>query len=429
MLFCLGLFAILVYETVFASVCSQTFTEAPGHIEAISRRYKRLGHTRCQYLIRAPAHTTIMLNFTHLYDEGARVLCLPEVRIIEVWSHHKESQMGVLCPAHHNFQGPQVFQSRASLLRVTYEWPPNMESGFSLYFKFQKISKGKSVSGLHIVIIVIAIVLMLGLIMCIVSHYKMGAWSWHERWGRPPNPSEPQSLLQVTPLQHLSQSQHTHTHAPHSPVHTHAPHSPVLYTPDNIEQRQQLELVSLQNQHVRQKSVQMDFNLGLPPIITLPDGEEFQYNSSKSIHIQGPSQDNEIIRTWIKPPPNRIVPEDENPLSYRSNSVSLLSKPSTPPVLRTSDTNFLVKHSNNASVAVNDDIHRNFYTYVEGGSNSFPTTQPRSPNTRNTTSKSLDSRSNSGRRMKSFFDLMSPLPRYCNLTTNQDQSSGSSGGV
>ncbi|XP_076358368.1 uncharacterized protein LOC143250989 isoform X2 [Tachypleus tridentatus] len=420
MLFCLGLFAILVYETVFASVCSHTFTEAPGHIEAISRRYKRLGHTRCQYLIRAPPYTTIMLNFTHLYDEGARSLCLPEVRIIEVWSHQKESQMGVLCPAHHNFQGPQVFQSRASLLRVTYKWPPNMESGFSLYFKFQKISKGKSVSGLHIVIIVIAIVLMLGLIMCIVSHYKMGAWSWHERWGRPPDLSEPQSLLQVSPVQHLSQSLHNHTHTPHSPV---------LYTPDNIEQRQQLELVSLQDQHVRQKSVQMDFNLGLPPIITLPDGEEFHYNSSKSLHTQGPNQDNEIIRTWIKPPPNRIVPEDENHLSYCSNSVSLLSKPSAPPVMRTSDTNFLVIHSNNTNVAINDGIHRNFYTCAEEGSNSFPTPQPRLPNTRGTTSNSLDSRSHSCRRMKSFFDLMNPLPHYCNLTTNQDQSGGYSGGV
>ncbi|XP_076333560.1 uncharacterized protein LOC143237817 isoform X3 [Tachypleus tridentatus] len=416
MLFCLGLFAILVYETVFASAeCSQNFTESPGHIRAVASRYNRLGHTRCQYLFHAPAHNSIMLNFTHLYDEGARAMCLPEVRIIEIWPHQRESQMGVLCPAHHNFQAPQVFRSRASFLRVTYEWPADMESGFSLYFKFQKTAK---VSGIQIVIIVITVVLMLGLITCIISHYKMGAWSWREGWGRSPSLSEPQSLLQVTPPQDVSPSQHNYTPAPHSSV---------LYTTDNVEERQRLELVSLQDQHIRQQSVQMDFNLGLPHTITLPDGEEFPYNSSKSLHLQDPNQDNEIIRSWIKPPPNRIVSEGESPPPYRSNSVSLLSKPSTPPVLRTSDINPLVIRSN--SVSVNINVPNNHFSYQQESCNSSSTPHCRTTNTRDATSSSLNNRCNSGGRMQSFFNLVDPPPRYCDLTTNQDHSNGSPSGV
>lgn len=68
MLFCLGLFAILLYDTVFANaVCSQTFDEAPGHIEAFSLFYHQLGHRRCEYLILAPLDSSIWLNFTTIY--------------------------------------------------------------------------------------------------------------------------------------------------------------------------------------------------------------------------------------------------------------------------------------------------------------------------------------------------------------------------
>ncbi|XP_022239935.1 protein TMEPAI-like isoform X2 [Limulus polyphemus] len=269
-----------------------------------------------------------------------------------------------------------------------------------------------TVSVIQIVIIVIAVVLMLGLITCIISHYKMGLWSWREGWGRPSfNPSEPQSLLQVNPSQNLPSLEHNYTPAPHSSI---------LYSSDNVEEHQRREVFSQHDRQIRQQAMQMDITLGLPATITLPDGEEFPYNSLKSIHLQDYCQDNEILRTWIKPPPNRTVFEEESPPHYQSNSFILLSKPA---VLQNSNITPLVIHSNRISLDFNACFPNNQCSYVQEPCNSMLHSNVRIPNmmaTRDTTGGSSDSRDISSK-TQSFFTASDPPPFYSDLTISQNQ--------
>lgn len=284
----------------------------------------------------------------------------------------------------------------------------------SLIFKLQPASV--KVSVLQIVIIVIAVVLMLGLITCIIGHYKMGLWSWREGWGRPSsNHSEPQSLLQVNPSQNLPSLEHNYTPAPHSSI---------LYSPDNVEEHQRREVASQHDWQIRQQAMQMDITFGLPATITLPDGEEFLYNNSKSIHLHDSCQDNEILRTWIRPPPNRTVFEEESPPYYQSNSCLLLSKPA---VLQNSNISPLVIHSNRGSLDFNACFPNNKYSYVQEPCNSILRSNvgiPKMVATGDTRSVSLDS-SNVSSKTRSFFTSSDSPPFYGDLTVsrNQDLSS------
>ncbi|XP_037094871.1 uncharacterized protein LOC119114917 [Pollicipes pollicipes] len=54
------------------------------------------------------------------------------------------------------------------------------------------------------------------------------------------------------------------------------------------------------------QSVQRDTELGLPPALPLPDGEEFP-QSANHIHIRTAEQEKEIYQACIRPPPNRTV--------------------------------------------------------------------------------------------------------------------------
>lgn len=72
MLFCFGLFALLLYYTVVANAeCSYTFWNSSQHIEAQSADYERQGFQRCEFLIQASAQHGVELNFTRITGFGA----------------------------------------------------------------------------------------------------------------------------------------------------------------------------------------------------------------------------------------------------------------------------------------------------------------------------------------------------------------------
>ncbi|KAF0291306.1 hypothetical protein FJT64_010567 [Amphibalanus amphitrite] len=69
-------------------------------------------------------------------------------------------------------------------------------------------------------------------------------------------------------------------------------------------------------------SAQRDSELGLPPALPLPDGEEFPH-SVNHIHIRTAEQEKEIYQAYIRPPPNRTI-------VGRQPSPSAVTSPSTP---------------------------------------------------------------------------------------------------
>ncbi|XP_076373184.1 low-density lipoprotein receptor class A domain-containing protein 4-like isoform X2 [Tachypleus tridentatus] len=177
-------------------------------------------------------------------------------------------------------------------------------------------------------IIVIGVLLNVGLLTCVISHYKMGARSWSERRGRPP-PQVPQ---------------------PQQKVYLPAPHHSVLFRRHGLLDKNRLELAAQKERHIRQQSVQTDLALDLPASVTLPDGEEYPYGSSKLLHLRNPQQESEIYRGCIRPPPNRTVLQGDGLETPLSNPVSFSSKPCSPAsVLRTIDRNPLVIPRQNVS--------------------------------------------------------------------------------
>ncbi|XP_013789475.1 uncharacterized protein LOC106473339 [Limulus polyphemus] len=156
----------------------------------------------------------------------------------------------------------------------------------------------------------------------------MGARSWSEGRGRPP----PQTFLQVPQPQH-------HRHQLYLP----APHHSVLFRQQGLQDKKRLELAAQQERQIRQQSVQTDLALDLPASVTLPDGEEHPYGSSKLLRLRNPQQESEIYRGCIRPPPNRTVLQGDGLETYHSKPACFSSKPCAPAsVLRTIDRNPLV---------------------------------------------------------------------------------------
>lgn len=123
-----------------------------------------------------------------------------------------------------------------------------------------------------------------------------------------------------------------------------------MYTPATVQERQRLEAGAHQDHLVRLHSVQTDLALNLPHSIALPDGEEGPRCDVKMLKLQDPEQHAEITRSFIRPPPNRTVPDSNCLPPFRSNSVGLLQKPSTPPLTQT-DATVLVTRSHSVSNA------------------------------------------------------------------------------
>ncbi|XP_015919056.1 protein TMEPAI isoform X2 [Parasteatoda tepidariorum] len=160
-----------------------------------------------------------------------------------------------------------------------------------------------TLSAVQILLIVITILFAVGLITCVLSHYKMGARSWSDQRNRQ--------------LQTTRQPQQQYT----TPVNT-----SVMYSPATVQERQRLESGAHQDQLVRLHSIQTDLALNLPHSIALPDGEEGPHCDSKLLKLHNPDQHAEITRSFIRPPPNRTVPDGNTIPPFRSNSVG--QKPS-----------------------------------------------------------------------------------------------------
>ncbi|GIY61809.1 hypothetical protein CEXT_559241 [Caerostris extrusa] len=186
------------------------------------------------------------------------------------------------------------------------------------------------VSAVQIFIIVITVLFAVGIITCVLSHYKMGARSWSDQRNR----QQPSARQQPCP----QQRQYTYSLTPRS----------MMYTPATVQERQRLEAGAHHDHMVRLQSVQTDLAMNLPHSVTLPDGEEGPRNDTKLLKLQDPEQHAEITRSFIRPPPNRTVPDGNSLPPYRSNSVGLLQKPAMPP-LTVTDTTVLVARSHSVS--------------------------------------------------------------------------------
>lgn len=188
------------------------------------------------------------------------------------------------------------------------------------------------VSAVQIFIIVITVLFAVGIITCVLSHYKMGARSWSDQRNRQQASTRQQPCPQ--------QQQYTYSLTPTT--------ASMMYTPATVQERQRIEAGAHQDHLVRLHSVQTDLALNLPHSITLPDGEEGPRCDTKLLKLQDPEQHAEITRSFIRPPPNRTVPDSNSLPPFRSNSVGLLQKPTTPP-LTVTDTTVLVTRSHSVS--------------------------------------------------------------------------------
>ncbi|XP_064214564.1 protein TMEPAI isoform X2 [Tribolium castaneum] len=89
------------------------------------------------------------------------------------------------------------------------------------------------------------------------------------------------------------------------------------------------ELAATRDRQVRLHAVHTDIAINLPPNIAMPDGEEQHPFTSSRLHIRDPEQESEIHQKCIRPPPNRTVLESESPPPYRSSSAGLLGSSSS----------------------------------------------------------------------------------------------------
>ncbi|XP_046659503.1 protein TMEPAI-like [Homalodisca vitripennis] len=136
-----------------------------------------------------------------------------------------------------------------------------------------------------VAVLAVLLVTTLGLITCVVSHYKGTVRPCH-----PPAPATP-----IT--------------------------TPMLALQAGMER----DLGAQRDRQIRLHSVHTDLELDLPPSIALPDGEEIPYGSSTRLHIRDSEQESEIYQKCIRAPPNRTVFDGESPPPYRSSSAGLLS--------------------------------------------------------------------------------------------------------
>ncbi|OWF51055.1 uncharacterized protein LOC110449695 isoform X2 [Mizuhopecten yessoensis] len=198
MLFCFGLFALLLYNTVVANgcsncsqmprrvcterraVCSFTYSRK-DRIQALSLEYQHKGYAKCLYTIQAPSNTYIELNFTDLIgfqphfgpasstdpnfhlpnsQSSASTLlssssplssssslpvsakaehCLPPELVISLFTegHRSHSKTFRFCKTN-NFKTPRVFHFNVNSLQIVYIWEENVHSGFSLDIDFHQ---------------------------------------------------------------------------------------------------------------------------------------------------------------------------------------------------------------------------------------------------------------------------------------------------
>ncbi|XP_075532344.1 uncharacterized protein LOC142565013 isoform X1 [Dermacentor variabilis] len=143
----------------------------------------------------------------------------------------------------------------------------------------------------------------LGLVACIVSHYRMGARSWSERRSRPA-PHDPQ------PYQHVLLP----------------PVQSALYSSASAAERQRAALAAARDAQVRAASVRADLALELPPTVALPE----EHPLAGSVRLRDADQEQELYGACVRAPPNRTVRDGSPPCGggrlrrvvVRSNSVT-----------------------------------------------------------------------------------------------------------
>lgn len=156
----------------------------------------------------------------------------------------------------------------------------------------------------RVVSVLFSSVLSLGLVACIVSHYRMGARSWSERRSRPA-PHDPQ------PYQHVLLP----------------PVQSALYSSASAAERQRAALAAARDAQVRAASVRTDLALELPPTVALPE----EHPLAGSVRLRDADQEQELYGACVRAPPNRTVRDGSPPCGgggrlrrvvVRSNSVT-----------------------------------------------------------------------------------------------------------
>ncbi|XP_050396068.1 uncharacterized protein LOC126814738 isoform X2 [Patella vulgata] len=323
MLFCFGLFALLLYNTVVANAdCSFTFSNKTGEIKALSMELEKKGHLRsCRYEIDAPEKYQIRLNFTQIsgfiVSNNTHNSCLPEVEIKDMMHGH-EVKSETVCWQKNNSYAPQVFRSNSNSLRIIFTWKKGHKSGFHIFYHFfpenncdsgsssdiKCSSQGHTSSTgsfdfVKIIVIVVctAIFIALGVVFCLVmrTQCKMVSRAWQRHSSRED---------QLRPQSQSSEG--------------------FVSTPSSREQMEQQEAL-LRDRYVQISSTQRDGELGYPPQIPISrDGEEGYAESQKQLANQR-NLENTDLQQYFRPPPNRtIFDRKQTPPPYPYTSATSL---------------------------------------------------------------------------------------------------------
>ncbi|XP_067131882.1 low-density lipoprotein receptor class A domain-containing protein 4-like isoform X1 [Centruroides vittatus] len=170
--------------------------------------------------------------------------------------------------------------------------PPKLVRSNVRYSSFpngQSFAGVQNVSAIQIVVIAISVVFTLGLITCVLSHYKMGARSWSERRNRSPLKSASRDFHHYFHVSHCSHNSNCHCFSPSSS-------SPVPKAAPKCSQGS-----------AGGKCARTETAADLPSTVSLPDGEERPRKKERNRRTGDEEEENEIFRSYIRPPPNRTV--------------------------------------------------------------------------------------------------------------------------
>ncbi|KAH7977347.1 hypothetical protein HPB49_000783 [Dermacentor silvarum] len=150
----------------------------------------------------------------------------------------------------------------------------------------------------------------LGLVACIVSHYRMGARSWNQRSSAHEQPSMVFGFAVRS-----------------SDVDSGGPFlGRALYSSASAAERQRAALAAARDAQVRAASVRTDLALELPPTVALPE----EHPLAGSVRLRDADQEQELYGACVRAPPNRTVRDGSPPCGggrlrrvvVRSNSVT-----------------------------------------------------------------------------------------------------------
>ncbi|XP_062579833.1 uncharacterized protein LOC134241825 [Saccostrea cucullata] len=370
MLFCFGLFALLLYNTVVANaVCSFTYSKKE-RIDVVSLDYQKKGYDKCEYLIKAPPDSNIIaLNFTDLVGFQSSLGTVPDPRASHVGSgpeelppclppeltisDETEGHHGVvsskICKSQ-NYQTPHVFHFKSNVLKIIYVWVEDEKSSFTLDINFQQSFNNCvfTCDGTHclenkslicdqvyhcrdrsdehncpqssigtvpttvarVVIIIVTITLMpvLAILICVASPCKSTRRMLRRWTNRDRGDVENR---QLRPQSHVSESGFGGA----------ATSTSCVSASQEISDPQE---ALLQKRRILKHSMQTDMTISLPPQIPISqDGEEGYRQSQQTLkHLRK----SDGYQHCFRPPPNKTVHDKESPPPYYSHSASAIDK-------------------------------------------------------------------------------------------------------